>query len=89
MPQLQLDPGFVKPVSASDIAEPGYVPGGSTALPAANNHLLKNGNITCIKPNGCLAFWFTSQVAGAGMPDISCPAVQAQILPEKRAEGVA
>ncbi len=63
MPQLELDPGFVKPVSASDIAEPGYVPGGTT-LPAASTNLLKNGNNTCIKPNGRLAFWFTSTVAG-------------------------
>ena len=63
MPQLELDPGFVKPVSASDIAEPGYVSGG-TALPAASNNLLKNGNITYIKPNGRLVFWFTSTVAG-------------------------
>jgi len=63
MPQLELDPGFVKPVSASDIAEPGYVPGGTT-LPAASTNLLKNGNITCIKPNGRLAFWFTATVAG-------------------------
>jgi hypothetical protein len=63
MPQLELDPGFVKPVSTSDIAEPGYVSGGSV-LPAASTNLLKNGNITCIKPNGRLAFWFTSTVAG-------------------------
>jgi hypothetical protein len=63
MPQLELDPGFVKPVSTSDIAEPGYVPGG-TALPAANANLLKNGNIACIKPNGRLAYWFTSTAAG-------------------------
>jgi hypothetical protein len=63
MPQLELDPGFVKPVSASDIAEPGYVSGG-TALPAVSNNLLKNSNIACIKPNGRLAFWFTSTVAG-------------------------
>jgi hypothetical protein len=63
MPQLELDPGFAKPVSASDIAEPGYVSGG-TALPAASTNLLKNGNIACIKPNGRLAFWFTSTVAG-------------------------